>query len=56
MTSYDLFPMDTVEAKRHLLRKAAQEGWLVVLYHDPRTPLARVGEREGRPILSEVPA
>lgn len=55
-TSYDLFPVDTLEAKRRLLKQAAQEEWLVVLYHDPRTPLGRVGEREGRPVLSEVSA
>jgi glyoxylase-like metal-dependent hydrolase (beta-lactamase superfamily II) len=55
-TSYDLYPVATLEAKRRLLERAAQEEWLVVLYHDLRMPLARVGLHEGRPVLSEARA
>jgi glyoxylase-like metal-dependent hydrolase (beta-lactamase superfamily II) len=53
---YDLFPMGTLEAKRSLLRRAADEGWWVVFYHDPRTPLGGVGEAGGRFFLKEVEA
>jgi glyoxylase-like metal-dependent hydrolase (beta-lactamase superfamily II) len=45
---YDLFPVETVEAKRRLLPLAAREGWLCLFYHDPETPLARVVEEDGR--------
>ena len=51
---YDLFPMGTLEAKRRLLRRAADEEWWVVFYHDPRTPLGGVGEAGGRFFLKEV--
>lgn len=39
---YDLYPVETVEAKRRLLPQAAREGWLCLFYHDPAEPLARV--------------
>jgi len=45
---YDLFPVETVEAKRRLLPLAAREGWLCLFYHDPVAPLARVVEEEGK--------
>jgi hypothetical protein len=43
---YDLFPVATVEAKRALLRSAAEGGWRMLFYHDARTPVGRV-RREG---------
>ncbi|HEX6185471.1 MAG TPA: MBL fold metallo-hydrolase [Pyrinomonadaceae bacterium] len=45
---YDLFPVETVEAKRRLLPLAAREDWLCLFYHDPEAPLARVIEEDGR--------
>jgi glyoxylase-like metal-dependent hydrolase (beta-lactamase superfamily II) len=45
---YDLYPVETVEAKRRLLPRAAREGWLCLFYHDPEAPLARVVEEGGR--------
>jgi len=45
---YDLYPVETVEAKRRLLPRAAREGWLCLFYHDPEQPLARVVEDGGR--------
>ncbi|HYE14832.1 MAG TPA: MBL fold metallo-hydrolase [Pyrinomonadaceae bacterium] len=44
---YDLYPVETLEAKRRLLPQAAREGWLCLFYHDPDAPLARVHEGEG---------
>ncbi|HVF42639.1 MAG TPA: MBL fold metallo-hydrolase [Pyrinomonadaceae bacterium] len=41
---YDLYPVETLEAKRRLLPRAAREGWLCLFYHDPAEPLARVVE------------
>ena len=46
---YDLFPVETVEAKKRLLPQAAREGWLCLFYHDPEAPLGRVVEEDGRP-------
>ncbi len=45
---YDLYPVETVEAKRRLLPRAAREGWLCLFYHDAEAPLARVAEEGGR--------
>ena len=45
---YDLYPVETVEAKKRLLRQAADEDWLCLFYHDPEAPLCRVVEEEGK--------
>jgi glyoxylase-like metal-dependent hydrolase (beta-lactamase superfamily II) len=45
---YDLYPVETLEAKRRLLPQAADEGWLCFFYHDPDQPLGRLVEEEGR--------
>jgi glyoxylase-like metal-dependent hydrolase (beta-lactamase superfamily II) len=45
---YDLYPVETVEAKRRLLPQAAREGWLCLFYHDPAEPLARLVEEGGK--------
>ncbi|HBB93884.1 MAG TPA: MBL fold metallo-hydrolase [Blastocatellia bacterium] len=39
---YDLYPVETVEAKKKLLPQAAQENWTCLFYHDPDTPLGRI--------------
>lgn len=46
--AYDLFPHDTLKAKKGLLRRALEEDWLVVFQHDPRVEagyLRREGEK-----------
>jgi glyoxylase-like metal-dependent hydrolase (beta-lactamase superfamily II) len=45
---YDLYPVETLEAKRRLLPQAAREGWLCLFYHDPDAPLCRLVEEEGK--------
>ena len=45
---YDLYPVETLEAKRRLLPQAAREGWLCLFYHDAESPLCRVIEEEGK--------
>ena len=39
---YDLFPLETLEAKKRLLPKAIKEKWLCLFYHDPEMPLCRL--------------
>ena len=53
---YDLFPVATLEAKRELLTRVVEESWLVLFYHDRRTPLGRVVYENERHVLREVPA
>ncbi|HEX5702074.1 MAG TPA: MBL fold metallo-hydrolase [Pyrinomonadaceae bacterium] len=50
---YDLYPVETVEAKKRLLPQAAREDWTCLFYHDPEQPLARIVEEEGK--FSAVP-
>lgn len=45
---YDLFPVETVEAKKRLLPQAAREGWHCLFYHEPDEPLCRIIEEDGR--------
>lgn len=45
---YDLYPVETLEAKRRLLPQAAREGWLCLFYHDPEAPVCRVVEEDGK--------
>ena len=52
---YDLYPVETLEAKRRLLPQAAREGWLCLFYHDPDAPLARVVEGEGGKLAASAP-
>ncbi|HLL13577.1 MAG TPA: MBL fold metallo-hydrolase [Pyrinomonadaceae bacterium] len=50
---YDLYPVETLEAKRRLLPQAARENWLCLFYHEPEHPLCRVVEVEGK--LKTIP-
>jgi glyoxylase-like metal-dependent hydrolase (beta-lactamase superfamily II) len=45
---YDLYPVETLEAKRRLLPQAEREGWLCLFYHDPEEPLARIVSEGGK--------
>jgi glyoxylase-like metal-dependent hydrolase (beta-lactamase superfamily II) len=45
---YDLYPVETLEAKKRLLPRAARERWLCFFYHDPETALCRVVEEDGK--------
>lgn len=40
--SFDDFPLTSVEVKASLFRQAADEGWTVVLSHEPRRPVGRL--------------
>jgi glyoxylase-like metal-dependent hydrolase (beta-lactamase superfamily II) len=39
--SFDDFPLTSVEVKASLFRQATDEGWTVVLSHEPRRPIGR---------------
>ena len=45
---YDLYPVETVEAKKKLLPQAAKENWTCLFYHDPDVPLARIVAEQNR--------
>jgi glyoxylase-like metal-dependent hydrolase (beta-lactamase superfamily II) len=50
---YDLYPLETLEAKKTLLPQAAREGWGCLFYHDPDQPLCRVVAEESK--LKSIP-
>ncbi len=50
---YDLFPVETLEAKKKLLPQASRDGWVCLFYHDPDAPLCRVVERDSK--LEAIP-
>jgi glyoxylase-like metal-dependent hydrolase (beta-lactamase superfamily II) len=39
---YDLEPLVTLETKRRILTRAAEEGWLIVFEHDAKVPWSRI--------------
>lgn len=45
---YDLFPLETLEAKKRLLPQAERENWICLFYHDPDAPLCRIVEVDGK--------
>lgn len=45
---FDLYPMETLEAKKKLLPQAAREGWKCLFYHDPDKPLGRIAKENGK--------
>jgi glyoxylase-like metal-dependent hydrolase (beta-lactamase superfamily II) len=42
VTAFDDFPLDSVEVKGELFARAAAEGWLIALSHEPVTPIGRL--------------
>ena len=43
---YDLYPVETLDAKKRLLPQAARENWICMFYHDPDEPLCRLEQHE----------
>lgn len=46
--SYDLYPTETLAAKKKLLPMALKENWICLFYHDFEKPLCRLAEVEGK--------
>lgn len=45
---YDLYPIETLEAKKQLLPQAAREEWFCLFYHEPDHPICRIVEKDER--------
>lgn len=50
---YDLFPTETLEAKKNLLSLAVEENWLCFFYHDFENPLCRLTQKDGKFIAQD---
>jgi glyoxylase-like metal-dependent hydrolase (beta-lactamase superfamily II) len=48
VTAFDDFPLDSVEVKGELFARAADEGWLIVLSHEPVMPIGRLSSDRDR--------
>jgi hypothetical protein len=44
--SFDLYPLQTIESKKHYYARSVPEKWLTVFTHDPKTPWAYVERDE----------
>lgn len=54
---YDLYPVQTLEAKRGVLDRAFEEHWLLIFEHDPKVQMGYVKkDGEGKYYLEEVKA
>ena len=45
---YDLYPVETVAAKKKLIPQAVHENWTCLFYHDAEQPLGRIAEEDGK--------
>jgi glyoxylase-like metal-dependent hydrolase (beta-lactamase superfamily II) len=51
---YDLFPLETLKAKKRLLQRAVEENWLLIFEHDPKVKMGYVKMQLGKPVLKEI--
>jgi glyoxylase-like metal-dependent hydrolase (beta-lactamase superfamily II) len=51
---FDLYPVETLEAKKKLLPQAAREEWTCLFYHDPDQALGSIVEADGKLQAGEV--
>jgi glyoxylase-like metal-dependent hydrolase (beta-lactamase superfamily II) len=45
---YDLYPAETLENKKRLLKQAVEENWLCLFYHETDEPLCRLFDEDGK--------
>ncbi len=55
-TSYDLYPLTSIEEKKMMLAQALEDGGTLVFGHDAEVAACRLGERDGAPVFQEVVA
>ncbi len=53
--AYDLFPLTTLEVRKRIYPQAVDEKWLLFLEHDPKLPLGRLSQKNGKYILEAEP-
>lgn len=51
---YDLFPTETLEAKKNLIPRAVRENWICLFYHNFASPLCRLTEKESKILASVI--
>ena len=54
ISGYDLFPLETLENKKKVLRQAFEEHWLLIFQHDPKVRMGYLKKINGRFEVEEV--
>jgi len=52
--AYDLYPMDTLAAKKRFLREAIEGEYVIFFEHDHRIPAGIIRERDGRKVVEPL--
>ncbi|MBE7446681.1 MAG: MBL fold metallo-hydrolase [Planctomycetia bacterium] len=54
ISGYDLFPLETLENKKKVLRQAFEEHWLLIFQHDPKVRMGYLKKVDGRFEVEEI--
>ena len=54
ITGYDLFPLETLENKKMILKQAFEEHWLLIFQHDPKVRMGYLRKMDERFGIEEV--
>ena len=54
ISGYDLFPLETLENKKKVLKQAFEERWLLIFQHDPKVRMGYLKRGENRFEVEEV--
>lgn len=54
IAGYDLFPLETLENKKRLLKQAFEERWLLIFQHDPKVRMGYLRKTDERFEIEEV--
>lgn len=54
ISGYDLFPLETLENKKKVLKQAFEEHWLLIFQHDPKVRMGYLKKGDGRFEVEEV--
>ena len=54
IAGYDLFPLETLENKKKILKQAFEERWLLIFQHDPKVRMGYLKRGENRFEIDEV--
>ena len=52
--SYDLYPMQTIQAKERMLKQALEEEWLLIFVHSPTVGMGYLRDKEGKWVVETV--
>ncbi len=54
IAGYDLFPLETLENKKKILKQAFEEHWLLIFQHDPKVRMGYLKKVDGRFEIEEL--